>query len=102
MAGITLDVLGCEIRVRTVSWRHLNLVLGAVRRFGGEAADIRKMVSSFQSGHRVANPAWQWDAFSYVPSAEEGVVRWLRGAGLAATLSAAGASAGAGQDRKKG
>jgi hypothetical protein len=60
------------------------------------------MVSSFQSGHRVANPAWQWEAFSYVTSAEEGVVRWLRGAGIAATLSAAGASAGAGQSRKKG
>ncbi len=31
VAGITLDVLGCEIRVRTVSWRLLNLVLGVVR-----------------------------------------------------------------------
>jgi hypothetical protein len=102
VARISLDILGCEICVRTVSWRLLNLVLGAVRRFGGQAADIRKTVTSFQSGHRVANPAWQWDALSYVPSAEEGVVRWLRGAGLAATLSAAGASAGAGQDRKKG
>ncbi len=40
VARITLDVLGCEIRVRTVSWRLLNLVLGAVRRFGGQAADI--------------------------------------------------------------
>jgi hypothetical protein len=33
---ISLDVLGCEIRVRTVSWRLLNLVLGPVRRFGGQ------------------------------------------------------------------
>jgi hypothetical protein len=102
VARISLDVLGREIRVRTVSWRLLNLVLGAVRRFGGQAADIRKTVSSFQCCHRVANPAWQWEAFSYVTSAEEGVVRRLRGAGLAATLSVAGASPGAGQDRKKG
>jgi hypothetical protein len=102
VARISLDILGREIRVRTVSWRLLNLVLGAVRRFGGQAADIRKTVSSFQCCHRVANPAWQWEAFSYVTSAEEGVVRWLRGAGLAATLSVAGASPGAGQDRKKG
>jgi hypothetical protein len=72
-----------------------------VRRFGGQTADILKMVSFFQSGHRVANPAWQWDAFSYVPSSEEGMVRWLRGAGLAATLSAAGASAGAEQGQEE-
>ena len=56
----------------------------------------------FQSGHCVADPAWQWKAFGCVPTTEEGVVRWLRGAGLAPTLLAAGASASAGQGPKKG
>jgi hypothetical protein len=88
--------------MRTVPWWLLNLVLGAMRRFSGQAADIREMVGYFQSGSYVADLARQRDAFGRVPTAEEGVARWLREAGLAPAAGSVAASAGAGQGWEEG
>jgi uncharacterized protein YbjT (DUF2867 family) len=102
VARISSNVLGREIRVRTVPWWLLNLVLGAVGRFSGQAADIRKMVSYFQCGRYVADPTRQREVFGQVPSAEEGAARWLRGAGFAPATGSVAASAGADQGRGEG
>jgi hypothetical protein len=95
VARISSDVLVHEIRERTVPWWLLNLVLGAVGRFSRQAADIREMVSRFQSGRYVADLARQREAFGPVPTAEEGVARRLREAGLAPVAGSVAASAGA-------
>jgi nucleoside-diphosphate-sugar epimerase len=101
VARISSDVLGREIRVRTVPWWLLNLVLGAVGRFSGQAADIREMVRYFQSGRYVADVARQREAFGHVPTAEEGVARWLREAALAPAAGSVAASAGVGQGQEE-
>jgi uncharacterized protein YbjT (DUF2867 family) len=101
VARISSNVLGREIRVRTVPWWLLNLVLGAVGRLSGQAADIREMVRYFQSGRYVADVARQREVFGHVPTAEEGVARWLREAGLAPATGSVAASAGVGQGREE-
>ena len=102
VARISSDVLGREIRLRTVSWWLFTLVLGAVGRFSGQAANIREMVSYFQSGRYVADLARQREAFGPVPTAAEEVARWLQEAGLVPAARSVAASAGLGQDREEG
>ena len=102
VARISSDDLVHEIRERTVPWWLLNLVLGAVGRFNGQAADIREMVRYFQSGRYVADVARQREVFGHVPTAEEGVARWLQGAGFAPAAGSVAASAGADQGREEG
>jgi hypothetical protein len=101
VARISSDVLVHEIRVCTVPWWLFNLVLGAVGCFSRQAADIREMVSYFQSGRYVADLARQREAFGPVPTAEEGVVRRLREAGLAPVAGSVAASAGARPGREE-
>ena len=84
-----------EIRQRTVPWWLLNLVLSAVGRFSRQATDIREMVSYFQSARYGADLARQREAFGPVPTAEKGVTRRLREAGLAPVAGSVAASAGA-------
>ena len=102
VARISSDVLVHEIRERTVPWWLLNLVLGAAGRFSRQAADIREMVSYFQSGRYVADLARQWEAFGPVPTAEEEVARQLREAGLTPVAGSVAASAGTGPGREEG
>jgi len=83
LARFTGGVLGREVRVRSVPWWVLNFVLGVAGRLSGQAADLHAMVGYFQSGRYVADPERQREVFGAVPTAEEGVRRWLEGAGLA-------------------
>lgn len=98
VAQISSDVLGRQVRVRTVPWWLLNLVLGVVGRFSEQAADIREMVRYFQSGRYVAGVARQREVFGHVPTAEEGVARWLREADLVPAAGSVAASAGQGRE----
>ncbi|MGH3145269.1 MAG: hypothetical protein ACRDTR_05655, partial [Rubrobacter sp.] len=97
VARISSGVMGREIRVRTVPWRLLSPALAVVGRFSETVADIRAMVGYFQSGRYVADPARQREVFGWVPTAEEGVGRWLRGAGLAPAAQGVTANADAGR-----
>lgn len=99
VARISSGVMGREIRVRTVPWWLLSPPLAIVGRFSETVADIRAMVRFFQSGRYVADPARQREVFGWVPTAEEGVARWLREAGLAPAARGVAANADAGQGR---
>ncbi len=55
-----------------------------------------------RAGRCVADIAPQWEAFGYVPPANEEVVRFLRGARLASAAGSVAASAGAEQGQKEG
>jgi uncharacterized protein YbjT (DUF2867 family) len=101
VARISSDILKRQIRVRTVPWWLLNLVLGAVGRFSEQAADIREMVRYFQSGRYVADVARQREVFGHVPTAEEGVTRWLQEAGVAPVAGSVAASTGAGEGQEE-
>jgi hypothetical protein len=59
------------------------------------------MVRYIHSGRYVADLARHREAFGHVPTAEEGVARWLREAGLAPAAGSVAASAGVGQGREE-
>ncbi len=81
VARISGQLLGREIRVRTLPTGAINAASTLVGRFSPMVKDMGAMMRWFQTGRYVADPARQRRAFGDAPIAEAAIAKLLRGLG---------------------
>ena len=82
LAGIIGKVTGKRLRVWSVPWFLLRLLVGPVKLISDLGYDMLKMFLFFRTGRFVADIALQERFFGPAPAAEDAVRRWARQAGL--------------------
>jgi uncharacterized protein YbjT (DUF2867 family) len=81
IARICSQLLGQEIRLRTIPAGLINTAAAVVGRFNPMVKDLGAMMSWLQTGQYVADPARQQEVFGAVPTAEDALARLLRSLG---------------------
>ena len=83
IAQISGQLLGQQIRVRTIPAGLINTAAAVVGRFNPMVKDMDAMMRWFQTGRYVADPTRQREVFGQVPTAEDAIARFLRSLGHA-------------------
>jgi uncharacterized protein YbjT (DUF2867 family) len=81
IALISGQLLGQQIRVRTIPAGLINTAATVVGMFSPMARDLGAMMRWFQTGRYVADPARQREVFGEVPTAEDAISRLVRSLG---------------------
>jgi uncharacterized protein YbjT (DUF2867 family) len=81
IALISGQLLGQQIRVRTIPAGLINTAAAVMGRFNPMAKDMGAMMRWFQTGRYVADPARQREVFGDVPTAEDAISRLVRSLG---------------------
>jgi uncharacterized protein YbjT (DUF2867 family) len=78
IAQISGQLLGQQIRVRSMPGGLINTAGALVGKFSPMVKDMTAMMSWFQTGRYVANPTRQREVFGQVPTAEDAITRFVR------------------------
>jgi uncharacterized protein YbjT (DUF2867 family) len=85
IAQISGQLLGQQIRVRTIPTGLINTAAAMVSRFSPMVKDMAAMTRWFQTGRYVADTARQREVFGQVPTAEQAISQLVRSYGHSAT-----------------
>jgi uncharacterized protein YbjT (DUF2867 family) len=77
IAQISGQLLGQEIKVRTIPAGLINAAAAVVGPFGPMVKDMDAMLRWFQTGGYVADPTRQREVFGQVPTAEDAISRFV-------------------------
>jgi uncharacterized protein YbjT (DUF2867 family) len=86
IAQISGQLLGQQIRVRTIPAGLINAVTAVVGRFSPMVKDLNAMGRWFQTGRYIADPTRQREVFGQVPTAEDAISRLVRSLGHTVTV----------------
>lgn len=81
IAQISGQLLGQQIRVRTIPAGLINTAGAVAGRFNPMVKDMAAMMRWFQTGRYVADPTRQREVFGQVPTAEDAIARLIRSQG---------------------
>ncbi len=86
IAQISGQLLGQQIRVRTIPAGLINAVTAVLGRFSPMVKDLHAMGRWFQTGRYIADPTRQREVFGQVPTAEDAISRLVRSLGHTVTV----------------